>query len=245
MDEKMSDKKIRSKARGGKEKRINRKGVFYSLSVIILLVFMIIVFNNKAHLMQKEEQSHVERAKIIIMDRFIRDFDRYYAESILQTAAKPALVNLTRDSPFNSSQLIEMMATGIDSVSGLSMNPLLGSNENFQQSLATLSFNLDSASFSYRLESAEQLSYELLRLDFSVDYSFSAFNTNWSRRNKIINITVAVNGLWHPAYDEVIDSSWVENSTGGCYINQIITPTPEPGCTGMNIMPEEVEEPEP
>ena len=220
------------------KKMLNKKGVFYSLSVILLLIFLIIVFNGKAQLLQRDEQFHVERAKIIIMDRFVRDFDRYYAENIIETATKPALINLTRNAPFNRNQLIEMMTTGADSASGLHINPLLTTNENFQQSLATLSFKLDAENFAYRIESVEQLSYELLRFNFSVDYFFSAFDTNWSRTNKQVSITVPVNGLWHPAYNDVIDSSWVENATGGCYVNQIISPPPESSCFGMNIMPE-------
>ncbi len=217
--------------------RLNKKGVFYSISAVLFLIFLVIVFNSKAQVLKKDEEFHVERVKIIIMDHFVRDFDRYYAENILQTAAKPALINLTRDSPFNRSQLIDLMTNGFDSDSGLRINPLLATNENFQQSLATLSFKLDNASFSYRLESAEQLTYDSIRLNFRSNYFFSAFDTNWSRINKIVSINVSVYGLWHQDFSEIIDSSWVENSTSGCYINQIISPPPEPSCVRMNIMP--------
>lgn len=220
--------------------RLNKKGVFYSISAVLFLIFLVIVFNSKAQVLKKDEEFHVERVKIIIMDHFVRDFDRYYAENILQAAAKPALINLTRNYPFNfnRNQLIELMTNGVDSASGSHINPLLTTNENFQQSLATLSFSLDSKGFNYRLESLEQLSYELLRLNFRVDYFFSAFDTNWSKTNKLVSINVPVYGLWHPSFNEVIDSSWVENSTGDCYVNQIITPPPHPSCSGMNIMPQ-------
>lgn len=218
----------------------NKRGVFYSISVLLLMIFLIIVFNNKAQLLQKDEEFHVERAKIIIMDHFVRDFDNYYAGNIIETAAKPALINLTtiaRTARFNSNQVIGLMTNGTDSVSHLSINPLLTTNENFQQSLATLSFELDNASLEYRLESTEQLSYDSIRLNFRVNYFFRAFDTNWSKTNKLISINVPVYGLWHPEFDEIIDSSWSENSTSGCYINQIMTPAPDTACSGMNIMP--------
>jgi hypothetical protein len=218
----------------------NKRGVFYSISVLLFMIFLIIVFNNKAQLLQKDEEFHVERAKIIIMDHFVRDFDNYYARNIIETATKPALINLTRlttSARFNSNQLIELMTNGTDSVSHLSINPLLTTNENFQQSLATLSFELDNASLEYRLESTEQPSYDSIRLNFRVNYFFRAFDTNWSRTDKLISINVPVYGLWHPEFDDIIDSNWEENSTSGCYINQIITPDPEPSCSGINIMP--------
>jgi hypothetical protein len=223
-----------------RKKILNKRGVFYSISVLLLMIFLIIVFNNKAQLLQKDEEFHVERVKIIIMDHFVRDFDNYYAGNIIETAAKPALINLTtiaRSTRFSSNQLIELMANGSDSASGLKINPLLTTNENFQQSLATLSFELDNASFNYRLESAEQPSYDSIRLNFRVNYFFRAFDTNWSRTGKLISINVPVYGLWHPDFDEIIDSSWSQNSTSGCYINQIITPDPDTACSGMNMMP--------
>ncbi len=220
-----------------RKKIFDKRGVFYSISVLLLMIFLIIVFNNKAQLLQKDEEFHIERAKLIIMDHFVRDFDSYYAGNIIETATKPALINLTKSARFNSNQLIELMANGTDSVSGLNINPLLTTNENFQQSLATLSFELDDARLKYRLESAEQPSYDSIRLNFRVNYFFRAFDTNWSRTDKIVSINVPVYGLWHRDFGEIIDSSWLQNSTSGCYIDQIITPAPEPSCVGMNIMP--------
>jgi len=219
-----------------RRKKLDKKGVFYSISVLLLLVFLVIVFSNRAKLQEKDEQFHVERAKIIIMDHFARDFDRYYAQNIIETAVKPSLANLTRAS-FNRGQLIQLMAEGTDDVSHLHINPLLTTNEDFQQSLATLSFKLDNASFNYALESAEQLSYDSIRLNFSVNYYFKAFDTNWSKTNKLVSVNLQLYGLWHPGLGEIIDSSWEENSTGSCYINQVIIPAPQPGCSGMNIMP--------
>lgn len=219
-----------------RKRKLGKKGVFYSISVLLFLVFLVIVFSNKAKVQEKDEEFHTERAKIIIMDHFVRDFDRYYAENIIETAVKPSLANLTR-APFNKGQLIKLMAEGTDDVSHLRINPLLTTNENFQQSLATLSFKLDNASFNYVLESAEQLSYDLIRLNFSANYYFKAFDTNWSKTNKLVSVNVPVYGLWHPDYGEIIDSSWEENVTGTCYINRIMIPAQQPTCSGMNIMP--------
>lgn len=179
------------------------------------------------------EFKHVDETELVNKFKFFKSFQN------VKAANKPALINLTRNYPFNfnRNQLIELMTSGADSASGSHINPLLTTNENFQQSLATLSFKLDNASLSYRLESAEQLSYDSIRLNFSVNYFFRAFDSNWSRTNKLVSIDMSVYGLWHPDFNEIIDSSRVENSTGNCYVNQIITPFPVPSRIGMNIMP--------
>jgi hypothetical protein len=217
-------------------KRMNKKGIFYSLSVMLFLIFLIIVFNNKAQVLKKDEQFHIERAKIIVMDHFVRDFDRYYAQNIIETATRPALINLTRMSaPFNSNRLIELMRDGVSG--NVYINPLLTTSENFNQSLATLSFKLDVNTFSYTLErvwQSWQPSNYAIKLNFHVNYFFSAFDTNWSIADKDVNITVPVYGLWHPYYRGIIDNDWVQNDTG-CYINDIMSGLP--GCSGMNIMP--------
>jgi hypothetical protein len=218
--------------------KMNKKGIFYSLSVMLFLIFLIIVFNNKAQVLKKDEQFHIERAKIIVMDHFVRDFDRYYAQNIIETATRAALINLTRMSaPFNSNQLIDLMRDGVTGGGNIHINPLLTTSENFNQSLATLSFKLDVNTFSYTLERVWQ-SWQpdnyAIKLNFHVKYFFSAFDTNWSIADKDVNITVPVYGLWHPTYHEIIGHDWVQNDAG-CYINDIMSGLPS--CNGMNIMP--------
>jgi hypothetical protein len=219
-----------------KVNKMNKKGIFYSLSVMLFLIFLIIVFNNKAQVLKKDEEFQIERAKIIVMDHFVRDFDRYYAQNIIETATRPALINLTRMSaPFNSNKLIELMRDGVSG--NVHINHLLTTSENFDQSLATLSFKLDENKFSYALERVLQ-SWQpdnyAIKLNFHVKYFFSAFDTNWSIADKDVNITVPVYGLYHPTYHDVIAHDWVHNNAG-CYINDIMSGLP--GCSGMNIMP--------
>lgn len=218
--------------------KMNKKGIFYSLSVMLFLIFLIIVFNNKAQVLKKDEEFHIDRAKIIVMDHFVRDFDRYYAQNIIETATRPALINLTRMAPshFTKDQLVTLMAMGQISVGAvqININPLLITGENFNQSLATLSFKLDENNFSYTLERVWQSKYDTMKLNFHVNYSFSAFDTSWSKTDKDVNITIPVYGLWHPRYNKMIKDNWKENDTG-CYINNIMSDLP--GCDGMNIMP--------
>jgi len=222
------------------KKQMGKKGVFYSLSVVLFLVFLIILFTGRAQLQKKDEAFRLERAQIIVMDHFARDFDRYYAENILHTAAKPALTELTKSYPFTISTLNNMTDLMDDRAgTGVAMNPLLSTNEGFSQSLGTLSFLMDDAKFNYSLESLEQLNYTSFRLNFSVSYSFRAFDSSeWSKADKVVNIIVSVYGLTHPAYNKIIDSSWIENDSSICYVNQIISDSAP--CTGMNIMPHPV-----
>jgi hypothetical protein len=127
-----------------------------------------------------------------------------------------------------------------DGVSGnVHINPLLTTSENFIQSLATLSFKLDVSTFVYKLEGVRQLDYNSMKLNFHVDYFFSAFDTNWSIKDKDVNVTVQVYGLWHPYYNGVIDNDWVAVDTNlegiSSYADQLFT---SPGTSGSaNIRP--------
>ncbi|KYK24483.1 hypothetical protein AYK26_06590 [Euryarchaeota archaeon SM23-78] len=208
----------------------NKKGVFFSLTVILFLVLLLIIFNTKSELQKKEDEFHIQRVQIIVMDHFVRDFDRYYAKTILETAAKPALVALTPSAsvPFSKADVVSMMKNGL---------PVqLTTDDNFQQSLGTLTFTLDEKEFDFRLESFEQPRYDTIQLNFLVNYSFKMTESNWSKTDKQVIIPITVYGLYHPTYLEVIDDSWLEDTADECYINEIFSSPPS--CSGMNIMPQ-------
>jgi hypothetical protein len=213
---------------------MNKKGIFYSMSVVLFIVLLIIVFSNKSDIFQKDEKFHMERAQIIVMDHFVRDFDRYYTESIIKAAAKPALINLTKGAPFSRETVVNLMIDG--SEGGIKINPLLSTKEGLNQSLRTLTFNLDAQSFNYSLQSIEQPDYKTIMLNFEVDYYFKVLDTNWSRKSLPVSITLDVHGMSHPGHSAsgVIDSSWVSDSSG-CYANIIFSDNPII-CSG-NIRP--------
>jgi hypothetical protein len=220
--------------------KLNKKGIFYSLSVILFLLFLIIFFNTKAEIQKKENQFHIDRAQIIVMDHFVRDFDQYYTKEILEAAAKPALIEMTRDSPFSRADLVDIMMDGTHG--SINMNPLLATNDNFQQALGTLTFNLDKKEFDYSLESVEQVDFDTIKLSFLVDYWFYAFDTNWSKKNKPVSITLSVYSLWHPTYSAqygVIDTSWVQDwKATKCYAEQIFESVTILSCGNKeNIIP--------
>jgi len=227
------------KCKKAKSKFLNKKGIFYSLSVVLFLAFLIILFNSRAQAEKKDERFYLERAQVIVMDRFARDFDNYYAQNILEAAAKPALIALSGQVPFaifKREQIVALMHDG--SSAGAIINPLLTTKEGFRQSLGTLSFTMSNNEFDYSLEKVQQTDFETLLLNFKVNYSFTSFGTTWSANNKALNITLQVYGLAHPVYGKVIDSSWIENNTASCFVNQIISDAAP--CTGMNIMPKPI-----
>lgn len=217
--------------------KINKKGVFYSLSVIIVIIMLLLIFNNRLQMLNNDAEFNLERVKMIVMNRFVSDFDNYYAKNIIETATKPALIAITQDGPlpFTNANLIDLMSAGDNGI--IIMNKLYSTNNNFNQSLRTLTFQLDKAVFTYDIEDIKQINYTTIMISFNAEYHFSSFNTTWEKTGKIINITVPVYGLMHPDYSNSIDTDWVENLTASdCYINQIFAPPP--GCTSnLNIMP--------
>lgn len=216
----------------------NKKGVFYSISVLMFILFLLIYFNAKADVQKKEDEFHVERVQLIVMNHFVNDFEDYYIHEILSTAAKPAFIELTNSisssgfTSFTKENVVDLMKDGVNG--SVIMNPLLATNDNFKQALGTLTFNPESVLFDYSLDSVEQPSYDTIRLNFLVNYSFSFFDAKWSRKNLPVSINISIYSLFHPLYNKVIETNWVEN-TAGCYINSIITPPQS--CDGMNIMP--------
>lgn len=214
-------------------KGINKKAVFYSLSVVLFLVFLLIVFNTKAEIQKRDDRFHLGRAQIVVMDHFVRDFDRYYLNAILETSAKPALINLTKIGVgvFNKDRVVSTMngSTG-------SLDNLLTTGENYQQALNTLSFPINDKDFSFILQSVNQLNYYRIRLNFLVNYRFKVSDTEWSKDDKLVSVDIDVYGLGHPVHGGIIDSSWVQNTEvdAGCYVDQIFTDVT--GCTG-NIRP--------
>ena len=203
-------------------KKINKKAVFYSLSVVLFLVFLLIVFNTKADIQKRDDRFHLNRAQMIVMDHFVRDFDRYYIEAILETSARPALVELTTTGSgvFNGADLVNTM-TG----SSGNLDPLLTTDENFQQALNTLSFPVNDRDFSFSVQSIQQLNYYRIRINFLVDYRFGITGSEWSEDDRPISVVLEVYGFGHPAYDGIIDSSWIEDemTTIPSYADQIFT----------------------
>jgi hypothetical protein len=154
------------------------------------------------------------------MSHFVRDFEDYYIKAMLETAAKPAMIELSKSAPFTHEDLVDLMVNG--KKGSIAMNPLLATNENFNQTLRTLTFSPDTKEFSYAISSVEQESFDTIKLNFLVNYSFSLFDTSWSKNNKPVNINVSVYGLSHPSHPSsgTIDSSW-RTDANGCYANII------------------------
>ncbi|MBN2459923.1 hypothetical protein JXB28_06585 [Candidatus Woesearchaeota archaeon] len=217
--------------------KVGKKGIFYSITVLLFMLFLLVYFNTASDIQKKEDEFHIERVRLIVMDHFVRDFDNYYIQEILATAAKPAMIELTSALPFarfSKEAVVDLMTDG--ETGSIMINPLLATNDNFHQALGTLTFDPESLEFSYVLESVEQPYYDTLQLNFLVNYSFSSFSTRWSKSNKPVNISFTVYSLMHPDYDEVIGTNWVERNEG-CYIWGILSISPPPDCEGKNIMP--------
>jgi hypothetical protein len=201
-----------------------KKGIFYTLSVLIVILLVLIIFSNRMLVLNKDEAFNLGRAKILVMDTFVGDFDHYYAKNILETATKPALIKLTSGMPLPiaDSDLVDLMVTGDNGV--VEMNELYSTDNNLQQSLGTLTFQPDRAAFSYYIDDVKQIDLTTMVISFIAEYHFTAFNTTWEKTGKQINITVPIYSLWHPAYSAYIDTDWVEDpAPADCFLDQIFS----------------------
>jgi hypothetical protein len=214
-----------------------KKGVFYTLSVIIVILILLVIFSNRLQVFNNDEDFKLGRAKILVMDRFVTDFDNYYAKNILETATKPALIQLTADvpHPFTNSELIDLMYDGDTGV--ITMDEIYATQNNFDQALGTLTFELENAQFIYVIDDIRQINYTTIMISFRAEYHFTSFGTTWEKTGKIINITVSVYDLFHPDKHLYIDTDWVIDPVpSDCFIDQVFSDSP--GCTvDLNIMP--------
>lgn len=210
-----------------------RKAMFFSLTALLLILFLFILFKNRAEISKLDEEFHVNRAQVIVMDHFVRDFDRYYIPQILETSSKQALVKLTNGPRFTKDQLVDVMKDGVQGTTVI-LEPSSTTASLLDQALETLTFELDNAESTYRIENIRQLTYNEIQIDFRVDYKFKISKTQWEKSGKIVTVTLSVYSMWHPRYSRYIDDSWVINDTG-CYITNIMLDAS--ACSGLNIMP--------
>jgi hypothetical protein len=168
------------------------------------------------------------------MNNFVKDFDRYYLMEILQTPLKNALVNLTgKGEKIKKNELKDVIIDG-EFNSKTYLIPESTTNGIFNQSLRTLTFNIDHVNFKYDIKDIDQKRYDTIVFNFLVNYSFFMFNTNWSKHNKPVDIEIDVYGLKHPDYSRIIEKDWIENNTEPCLIDKIMDVNV---CIGKDIMP--------
>jgi hypothetical protein len=187
---------------------MNKKSMFFSLSALLFVISLLIIFNNDARLKEEEDKFDLGRAQIMVMDNFVRDFDHYYIQQILESAAKSALVE-------KSATLSEFQK--ISDITGYMENllPKEKTTDNyFKQALGTLSFQIpdSDANFSYRIIDISQPDFNTIKIDFAVDYSFEIFETKWEKSNKEVTVILSANGITHPEHKLVIDHGWIEDS---------------------------------
>lgn len=215
-----------------------KKGVFFSLTVVLFLVFLIILFNARAKQIEAERDLHLTRAQIIVLDHYVRDFDAYYIQQILRNSATHAFEAATAESsftPFTKLELVDIMKNGFSGT--VSMDIALITNEFFERSLGTLTFTLEDKVFDFKLNSVEQTEYDKIILNFNVtEYRFEQFDSIWKKNNIAVEIEISIYGLTHPFYGYTIDDSWLEDSSG-CYIEDIMSDT---NACAINIMPPSV-----
>lgn len=209
---------------------MNRKAVLFSASVVIFIIFLLTVLRLQEDVRESEDDFRIKRSQILIMDNFIRDFDRSAVPNILATALKPTLIETSKFGPVDRATLAAIMKQG----SG-ELQPKLATDANVAQTLATLTFDVDH-SFEFVLANAQQTSHDTFLLTFLVDYAFSEFDITWSRNKYSVAIPMDVYSLTHPEHGLITDAFVQDQS--GCLITDIITDA-SPCTNAYNLKPPE------
>lgn len=204
---------------------MNKKGIFFSLSVFLILTLLFILFFEFERNKEKELDFDAKKAQIQTVDHFVKDFDRYYIEEILSSSARPALVGYTNylKSDFSKNSLVNIMIDGRNAAGTTIFDPLFSTDSGFELALGALFFTLDDYNFEYTLDDVIQDDYENFRLVFSSDYSFEFNGQVWSESNKQTIVEVSVYGMYHPDHNIIIRENWILDNSGGCYIEDIFS----------------------
>jgi ribosomal protein L31 len=222
----------------------NKKGVFFSLSIVFLMAILIIFFNSKADIVEDSHKFRTEKAKIIAMDHFINDFNRHYIEQIISAPIKPALINITHTTPFNWIDKIKFQSIMVDGEhAGIVYLEDRQTTDNiFGQALSTLTFTPKVADFIYTLNEVTQEDYDTIKFSFLVDYEFQSFDITWSKTDLPMDIYVDIYGLWHPEWSDqvhkVINEEWIKDTDdSGCFHDMIFTDGETCTDPDFNIVP--------
>ena len=211
-----------------------KKGMFFSLTVVIFLVILFVVFKNKAEAAQIKEETFMDRAQINVMNHFVDDFEGRYVLEMLESSSKLALVKRSESGSFPKSEIADIMDDGYSGgIKYLDSKKTTG--EFFSQVLETLTFPLDKKTFTYALTNVVQTSPSIIHLEFSVNYEFEVGKKNWKKTNMPVEFDLEVYTMYHPTYSAYIDRSWLVDSSGTCYANQIISDASS--CSGQNLVP--------
>jgi hypothetical protein len=219
---------------------MNKKGMYMSISVLVILFALFIVFQNQASVQQKEKDLVADRAIVVAMDDFMRDMDTYYTYEILKDALKPALEALTV-SVTPTSNLIQFSELASVMADPNRIPPEYTTPNTLNQALSSLSFAPDSKEFTYEVKGVRQTDYLQFEVEFSVDYKFTFGSNTWTATDKQVIVPVTVYSLSHPSYSETygpITSDWVSTYTAQtCYIKEIFSDNLYCSDDKPNIMP--------
>ncbi len=228
---------------------MNKKGMYMSVSVLVILFALFVIFQNRAAVEMGERELVTERARMIVMDDFMGDFRDYYVYVIMAAAAKPALEEMieARSPAVLPPGQIPLVMSGEDLPGYEPIPTFYNTNSTLHMALASLSFKPDSYELSYHIVDIRQNEYDWFEIEFSVDYIFTFSENIWEAKNQRIVVPISVYSLWHPTYSKdygPIADDWVEDTSAKkCYIDEVFPDSVH--CFGKpNIMPPGLPAPE-
>jgi len=213
-------------------KLVSRKeGIFFSLSALIILLVFFLFIASVSEIEKTKESFGTKRITLRSIDRFVSDFDEYYAGLILESSAKPALTALSSHSiPLSKEDIVDVMFDGVIGATVL-LPPSLTTNNSYARSLETQTFRTISR-FDYSLELVTQTGYEEFVFEFNVNFTFVDGDRNWSSLNNAVNVFLNPYSLTHPDFPGmVIDDSWHHNDSQ-CLIDLLFSDSD--GCFGQD-----------
>ena len=214
-----------------------KKAQFFSLTVFIILLVIIILLSIKANLLKTEDDFNIDRLEKTIMNNFVRDFDRVYLEEIIRTSLKPSVASVLNQSKMTSMDGLLNIMNG--TTQGY-IDPSLTIPSSLKRVLGTITLSLKNPDdiLHVNLIKIEQTQHDEIIFTFVADYKFELYGAVWERTGKQIVIVMDIYDLKHPGYSyRYIDRNNWETDTNAsvCFMNQVFVDAPL--CSHYNIKP--------
>jgi hypothetical protein len=210
---------------------------FFSLTVFIFVIFLLLFFASLSRLSSNEENFNVNRLQITVMNDFVSDFDQIYVEQIISPSLKPAVAAVLKQkptiTPVTKDNLVNIMKTGV----APDMDKDLAMDVTLEKVFRTTAYSFDGSTFDVELNKVEQTSASVLKFTFLVDYSFTFGDNKWGKNDKEIVLLMDIYSLNHPLWNAYIDKDWVpDDSAVQCFSRQVFGINAET-CSGLNMKP--------
>lgn len=202
-----------------------KKGIFYSLSAVLLLVIIALVFHFSIKESSLRREITTEEIKFETVSEYVEDFEKYYLKNSLAVSSKHALseistyVSTSGPVPDLRTSVQELVTTG--SSGGMSMDSRFTVPSIVRTFQDLLPVNITTDRLDINVGEITQPDPWTTRIVYDVNFEFEALDSSWF---DILtkDVTITVYGFEDPEFHQVINKDyWIVHSGTNCFLMKL------------------------